>query len=304
MYSTRSAWIVTAVLIGDRAGLDLETERRLQEGGTYHVIAISGGNIAILSGVLLFGLRLARVSTRVASLAVMLCLIVYAQVVGPEASVARATFAAVTFLSARAADHRPHPLNTLALAAGCLVVASPRALLDAGFQLTFGATLGILVGVPRLMTAARPGVVVLGRMGRWVMAPLVALLGATICAELALLPIAATVFSRISFAGVVLNFVAIPLMTVTQVAGMAAVSIAGGGPIWPRVSVASLTLPPSASSSRPGWSTLGRGWCSRYRDRVSGSSLATTGPGSSGCAPDGPRPAAWRSASSRRPVWS
>ena len=41
------------------AGLDDEVQRRLQEAGTYHVIAISGGNIAILAGLMLVVFRLA-----------------------------------------------------------------------------------------------------------------------------------------------------------------------------------------------------------------------------------------------------
>ncbi len=41
--------IVAAILIGDRAGLSPEVQRSLQEAGTYHVIAISGGNIAIFA---------------------------------------------------------------------------------------------------------------------------------------------------------------------------------------------------------------------------------------------------------------
>ena len=49
-WSSRSAAIVSAILIGDRAGLEDDVQRRLQEAGTYHVIAISGGNIAILAG--------------------------------------------------------------------------------------------------------------------------------------------------------------------------------------------------------------------------------------------------------------
>ena len=39
---SRSAAIATAILIGDRTGLPDDDERRLQEAGTYHVIAISG----------------------------------------------------------------------------------------------------------------------------------------------------------------------------------------------------------------------------------------------------------------------
>jgi len=66
-FSARSAGITTAVLIGDRAGLDVEVERRLQESGTYHVIAISGGNTAILAGLLLLVLRGAGAPPRAAA---------------------------------------------------------------------------------------------------------------------------------------------------------------------------------------------------------------------------------------------
>ena len=237
-YDARSAAIVTAVLIGDRAGLDRETTERLQQGGIYHVIAISGGNIAVLAAVLLLVLRLAGAGPRPAALSAIGCLLAYAQVVAPEASVTRAVFVAVVFLAARAVDHRTDALNTLALAAACLVAADPRVLVDAGFQLTFGATAGLLVGVPRLMawaggdtpSAARPT----GRSDRsagaravrFLLVPALGLFAATICAELALFPIAAFHFSRVTVAGLGLNFAAIPLMSVTQLAGMAAVGLA------------------------------------------------------------------------------
>ena len=232
VHSARSGGIVTAVLIGDRAGLDAETTRRLQEAGTYHVIAISGGNIAVLAGLLVAGFRLAGAGRRGAALFAAAGLVAYAEVVGPEPSVARATFTGVTFLLARAADLRTRPLNTLALAGACLVAASPGQLADPGFQLTFGATLGILAGLPRLAGSAAVSTVVdaLGPLVRPGARAAILLLGATICAEVALLPIAATWFSRISLAGLLLNFVAIPLMTVTQLAGMAAAALA---PVWP-----------------------------------------------------------------------
>ena len=237
VHSARSGGIVTAVLIGDRAGLDPETTRRLQEAGTYHVIAISGGNIAVLAGLLVAGFRLAGAGRRTAAFLAAAGLVAYAQVVGPEPSVARATFTGVTFLLARAADLRTRPMNTLALAGACLVAASPGQLADPGFQLTFGATLGILAGLPRLAGSATMSSVVdrLGPLGGRVAQAAVLLLGATICAEVALLPIAATWFSRISLAGLLLNFAAIPLMTVTQLGGMAAAALA---PAWPPAATA------------------------------------------------------------------
>ena len=63
-WSPESAGVVTAILIGDRSGLEPEAERKLQEAGTYHVIAISGGNIALLTGLLIGLGRLARFPAR------------------------------------------------------------------------------------------------------------------------------------------------------------------------------------------------------------------------------------------------
>ena len=224
-FSAKSASVVTAVLIGDRAGIGAEARRRLQEGGTYHVIAISGGNISILSGALLLLFRLAGCADATAAVATVACLLAYSSIVGVEASVSRATFAAAVFLAARAVDHRTSPLNTLALAATCLVAWSPQLIVDAGFLLTFGATLGILVGVAPVVARVRPCVHRAGWTGRALGLPLVALCVATVCAELALLPISSGVFSRVTAAGLVLNFVAIPLMTVVQIAGLAVVGV-------------------------------------------------------------------------------
>ena len=61
-WSAQSGAIVAAIVIGDRAGLDNDVQRRLQEAGTYHVIAISGGNIAILAGLLLSAFRARRLA--------------------------------------------------------------------------------------------------------------------------------------------------------------------------------------------------------------------------------------------------
>ena len=76
-YSERSAAVVLAILIGDRAGLTDEVERRLQEAGTYHVIAISGGNIAIVAGLCVFLLPCAQGWSRTVAplvVAVLSCL--------------------------------------------------------------------------------------------------------------------------------------------------------------------------------------------------------------------------------------
>lgn len=212
-WSSRSASIVTAIVIGDRAGLDDDVQRRLQEAGTYHVIAISGGNIAILAGLMIGAFRLAGVLGRAAMLASVALLVAYGALVGGGASVDRATLMAVVYMLARAADQRSPPLNALAFVAVCLVAAEPLSVADPAFVLTFGATLAILLVAPAVS---------LRRLPRRI-APLAALLIASAATEALLWPVGAVIFSRVTFAGLALNFLAIPLMAVTQVAGMALV---------------------------------------------------------------------------------
>ena len=215
-WSTRSAAVVTAILIGDRAGLDAGVERRLQEAGTYHVIAISGGNIAIFAGLCVFVLRVLRTGPRLAAALVILMLMAYAFVVEGGSSVIRATLMAAIYFAARIVDHRTAPLNVAALTAGVLFCAYPLQVVDAGFALTFGATLGILGGMVTLSNRLPAA--------RWARAP-AALLVASACVETVLLPVSAYVFSRITVAGLIVNFAAIPSMTVVQIAGMAAVGL-------------------------------------------------------------------------------
>lgn len=225
-FGQRSAAVVTAVLVGDRAGLDHRTIRRLQEGGTYHVIAISGGNIAILAGCLVWLGRIGGLRPRPLALSVMVALVAYVSVVGPEPSVIRATGAAVVVLGASLLGQRSSPLNVLGVTAIGVGLFSPLAVLDPGFLLTYGATLGIVLGASRLAaaweswlrrwTGTLPRCASLGLM----------LLAATMCAEAVLLPLGVVLFGRVSFAGLLLNFLAIPLMTVSQLAGMAAAVLA------------------------------------------------------------------------------
>jgi len=212
-FSPRSAAIARAILLGDRAGLDEETEERLQEAGTYHVLAISGGNIAVLAVALLVAAGIAGVKPGAAYAAVSVVLTGYAFLVGGGASVVRATQMAVLYLAARAVDHRARPYNAVAASAGLTCAIDPLAVCDAGAWLTYGATVAILAGTPLLLARVAPA-------GLAIRAP-AGLLAASVSAELALFPVGALVFSRVTAAGLLLNFAAIPLMSAVQAGGLA-----------------------------------------------------------------------------------
>jgi competence protein ComEC len=227
-WSPRSAGVAAAIVIGDRSGLAQDDERRLQDAGIYHVIAISGGNIAILTLMLLGTLRWLRASPRLAAVTAVLLLLFYGRMTGASASVERAITAAVVVLAGRLIDQRASPLNVLAAAAILAVSAAPAAVFDLGFVLSFGATLAILIGVPRLepRVVTQPG---RRSRGTWLRVP-IALLAATLSVEVALGPISAALFSRVTVAGLLLNFVAIPLMTVVQAGALVTLALSSAAP--------------------------------------------------------------------------
>jgi competence protein ComEC len=67
-------------------------------------------------------------------------LLAYANLVAAGPSVWRATLMAVTYLAARAIDHRTAPWQASAVAAAVMLLWRPLDVRDAGFLLTFGAT--------------------------------------------------------------------------------------------------------------------------------------------------------------------
>lgn len=219
-YPPDVAAIVTAVLIGDRAGIDEAVEERLQRAGTYHVVAISGGNVALLTAAAYLALRLVVRSHRWRAAAALVLVVTYGWIVGGDPSVTRAVAAACLYLVSVMAGLALAPMTVVALVALAIAIADPLAVLNAGQWLTFGATLAIVLvaGRPPPHGETRRGV--LGRAVRDVWR-------ATIAAELALLPVGAALFARVSVAGLGLNFVAVPMMTVVQAS--AAVAVTSGG---------------------------------------------------------------------------
>ena len=216
-----SAAIASAVLIGDRTALPDDTREALQAAGTYHVIAISGGNIAILATVATLALIIVGVRGRGAACAAIVVLCAYALVVTAGPSVWRATLMAVLYFSARAIDQRSGVWQTTAVAAALMIVIRPLDVRDAGFILTFGATLALLEGA-RIGARLKPQAGLLA----WV----VASISASLAIEVALLPVSALLFSRVTGAGLVLNLIAVPLMGVVQIAALVT-ALADGVPV-------------------------------------------------------------------------
>src|SRR5439155_32971 len=82
-----SAALLTGLLLGERTALPSELDEGFRRAGVYHVLAVSGFNVALLAGATLALCRLARVGRRPSAVAAIVVVVGFAAVVGPEPSV-------------------------------------------------------------------------------------------------------------------------------------------------------------------------------------------------------------------------
>jgi len=200
--------VAEALLLGERGRLDPDLSRSLQEAGLFHLFAISGAHIAILSFLLFSLFKLIRMPLRLNYAVLILALCFYAFLVEGRPSVTRATIMAVAYLAGKLIWRHVNLLNTLALAAFFLLFLNPSNLFSLGFQLTFTATLSIILFFPRI-------IVHLPRLPL----RLSEIFALSLTAQLGVLPIILTAFHRVTFSSLVLNFAAIPLVGLIMGAG-------------------------------------------------------------------------------------
>jgi competence protein ComEC len=211
------AGLLKATVLGDRSGLTPEMNRAFLDSGTYHILAISGLNVSLLAGAL-FGLfRLLRASPRWAAGAAAVLVTFYAALAGAGPSVIRAAVMADVYLLAVLLDRRADLLNSLALSGLAILWWNPRFLHDVGFQLTFLATLGIILVLPRCQSR----LVSLPRPLRWILESV----AITVAATAATLPILAGSFNRVSPSGLLANIPIVPLSGLITGLGTAACAI-------------------------------------------------------------------------------
>ncbi len=144
-FSMETAAVLNASLLGNRNFLSRATAERFRDGGTFHVLVISGWHISVIGGlVFLISRRFTkkRVKQFLLSTTTVWC---YALAVGAEASVVRAALMFTLLTYAPVIGRHGVSLNTLGGAALALLMWRPSNLFDPSFQLTFLSVLAIVV---------------------------------------------------------------------------------------------------------------------------------------------------------------
>jgi competence protein ComEC len=144
LFNDPEASLLAGILLGVDTGLTKDLQNAFKNTGTAHIIAISGFNIAIIASVFLAIFK-NLLGERWGAFAAILGIFFYTLLVGAEAAVVRAAIMGSMGMLARLLGRKQWALNSLLGVAMLMCLVNPLFIWDVGFQLSFFATLGLIL---------------------------------------------------------------------------------------------------------------------------------------------------------------
>ena len=228
-----AAGIMKAMLLGETSGVQYGLLSNIRAGGIAHVFAVSGLHVGALYAFCILLAKKLKFSKPLAFCIVFFVLVLYGGVCGYSSSVIRAIVTCLCFYLAREVGIKLDFIEVIGFAAIVVLLLFPTLLFDVGFQLSYGACLGLSCfsrvfskGLNRALFALstlgmgkeeRQALLqnlddtpptVLGTWKNW----LVSAVSSTLAAQTFTLPIMVNTFGYLSLLSVPLNCVLVPAL--------------------------------------------------------------------------------------------
>jgi competence protein ComEC len=209
--------LVSAMVLGSKA-VDLPYDIRdlFVQAGLAHALAASGFQTSLILSVILQLTRRARKGTQFTL--GFLALMIFLSLTGFQPAVLRAVIMGFAALVGLLLKRKVKQFGSLLLAATLLLVFNPLWIWDLGFQLSFLATLGLIVTVPPLVNRLA-----------WLPPAIAALIAVPLAATIWTLPVQLFVFGVVPSYSLFLNVVSTPLISIISIGGIISALV---GLIW------------------------------------------------------------------------
>jgi len=201
--------ILKGVLLGNKEEISEGIRDAFSAVGVAHILAISGLHVGY---VVLGATKVAswfHIPAKKAFWGVVILITVYCLLTGLTPSVIRASIMAVILLGGNVLGRKTDPLTSLAAAFLAILLFRPLDLFEAGFQMSFGAVVGIFTLYKAIKNR-------LSRLPEGISSTL----AVTLSAQAGVLPISIFYFHQISLISLVANLVIVPLTGVIVIGGM------------------------------------------------------------------------------------
>jgi competence protein ComEC len=214
------AGLLPSLVVGDESLLDDQVRRDLRATGLTHLTAVSGANVAIVLGAVLFSARWVGLRGTALPVTGVLSIAGFVLLARPEPSVVRAAAMGVVVVLGLVAGARGRGIAPLAVACVVLLLADPWLCRSLGFVLSCLATAGIVL-------LARPWQ---ARAARWMPRWAAMLLAVPLAAQVACTPVLVAVAQQLSIASLPANLLVAPAVPAATVLGLLAAVVGVASP--------------------------------------------------------------------------
>jgi competence protein ComEC len=194
--------VLTGITIGEKSNISRALYAAFQDSGAMHLLVASGGNVGFVTLIVYFLCSLLGAGRRTSAAAALLLAALYTLIAGADAPLLRAylmtLFATIGFILGR----KSGVLQGFTAAALLILIINPQSLFEAGFQMSFLATLGIILLVSNFR---------LDFGKHKILTFILRLFFVSLAAQAALLPVFTNYFYKISFTAAVSNILLVPL---------------------------------------------------------------------------------------------
>ena len=201
--------VVAAMALGDKSTLTHQLKETYSKTGASHILALSGLHLGIIYA-LLSMLVVGRRWQMITQVAIILSIWAFVFLVGMSASVVRSAVMLTVYALLAIGHRRKMSVNTLAFTAIIMLLVTPKALFDVGFQMSFMAVFSILLFVPLFYRPFSAEYLMTHRLVSW----LWGMVAVSIAAQIGVAPLIAYYFGRFSCYFLLTNFIVIPAATV------------------------------------------------------------------------------------------
>jgi len=217
LLNKNEASLLTGILIGNKQNLDEDITQAFRSSNLSHMLAVSGAHVSYVIIGITFAISISKIGKRKSKIITIIFLLFFILITGKTPSVTRACIMAIYILLGNLCHKKITTISSINISLLLLMVNNPYCILDIGFQLSYGGTIGIITfykPLKRLLIKNNKKTQITNLKEK-----IQEMLLLTISANIIIFPIIMFHFNNISLSFLISNLLASPIMGVLILLG-------------------------------------------------------------------------------------
>ena len=208
--------LLLAILLGDKKDLSEQIQINFKNSNLSHMLAVSGAHVSYIIIGLTYITQNSIMGKRKARVFCIFFLIIFMAITNFTPSVTRACIMAILTLVSKILYKKADIYTNISISALIILLYNPYSLLDLGFQLSFGGTIGIVIFM-RFIKKKQEEPKLLNYIKQMALV--------SICANIIIIPIIMNNFNTVSLTFLVSNILASPILAIIVIVGFSIIII-------------------------------------------------------------------------------